>query len=118
MDASTGIISTIAGTGVEGFNGDGILATSAQVSKPSGIAIDSLGNIYISEKDWGGYVRKIDVATGMINIIAGGGTKAGFDVFDVPALEALFNFPRGLTVYAGELYMAVALISRVYKLAL
>ena len=45
-----GTITTIAGTGSFGYNGDGILATSAQVNKPTGIAFDSIGNIYIAGK--------------------------------------------------------------------
>lgn len=44
-----GIINTIAGTGTAGYNGDGILATSAQLSSPEGVVVDAKGNIYIAD---------------------------------------------------------------------
>ena len=56
--SSTGIISTIAGTGAPGFSGDGGLATSAMINGPSGVAIDSAGNIYISDR-LNGRIREI-----------------------------------------------------------
>lgn len=71
---STGIISTIAGTGVFGPSGDGGLATVAQLGDCEGLAIDGLGNIYIADSD-GSRIRKIDKITGIINSIAGGGSS-------------------------------------------
>ena len=71
---SSGIISTIAGTGVAGYNGDGIQATAAQLNKPYGLAIDDTGNLYIA--DWfNNRVRKVNTA-GIISTIAGTGTGA------------------------------------------
>ena len=43
-----GTITTIAGTGFGGYNGDGILATDAQINTPSGVAVDSKGSVYIA----------------------------------------------------------------------
>ncbi len=72
---TNGIISTVAGTATPGYNGDGIVATTAQLKYPFDIALDSFGNIYIADN--GNYrVRKIDVS-GIITTIAGNGT-AGY----------------------------------------
>jgi uncharacterized protein (TIGR03437 family) len=61
---SSGIITTVAGSYVQGFNGDGIAATSAQLNNPSGIAVDKAGTLYIADTN-NGRVRK--VSGGMIN---------------------------------------------------
>ena len=45
VDAVTGLISTVAGTGINGFSGDGAAATSAQLSYPYGVAVDGVGEI-------------------------------------------------------------------------
>jgi uncharacterized protein (TIGR03437 family) len=72
IDAATGVISTIAGNGGARFGGDGGPATAATFVRPSGIAVDSSGNIYIA--DAGDLrIRKITAATGIINTIAGTG---------------------------------------------
>ncbi|HXB12147.1 MAG TPA: T9SS type A sorting domain-containing protein, partial [Bacteroidia bacterium] len=47
--ASSGIINTIAGTGVSGYSGDGGLATAAELTSPDGIAINSFGNVYLAD---------------------------------------------------------------------
>ena len=67
VDALTGNISTIAGCGTSGFSGDGGPATLSQLYYPTGIAVDSVGNIYIADN---GRIRKIDAPTGNINTIA------------------------------------------------
>src|SRR5580658_10344412 len=72
IDANTGVITTIAGNGGPNFGGDGGLATAATLLHPEGIAVDSSGNIYIS--DTGDVrIRKIAAATGIIATIAGNG---------------------------------------------
>src|SRR5258706_222343 len=73
INMSTGIISTIAGTGTAGYNGDGIAATAAQINGPCGIIFDNTGNIYIAEYG-GARVRKINIGTGNISTIAGTGS--------------------------------------------
>jgi hypothetical protein len=71
--ATTGIITTIAGTGVAGYNGDGIPATSAQVNVVSGIAVDDTGNVYFVD-GVNLRIRKIDTS-GIIHTIAGTGVS-------------------------------------------
>jgi len=69
---TTGIITTVAGTGTSGYNGDGATGTSARLNKPEGVSVDSVGNIYIAEAS--SYrIRKVDT-TGIITTIAGTGT--------------------------------------------
>jgi len=76
VDIETGIISTVAGGDSEGFAGDGGPATGAMLFDPSGIAIDSLGNLWIADR--GNHrIRKVDAASGIISTIAGAGA-AGF----------------------------------------
>jgi hypothetical protein len=69
---TSGMISTIAGTGVAGFSGDGTAATSAQLSLPTGIAIDGPGNLYVADAG-NARVRKISTS-GTITTFAGTGT--------------------------------------------
>ena len=74
IDAASGIITTVAGNGTEGFSGDGGSATSAELNYPEGISLDSAANLYIA--DSGNYrVRKVDAATGIITTVAGDGAK-------------------------------------------
>ena len=108
VDAVTGIITTIAGDGVNSFSGDGGPASSARFNRPEDIAIDTAGNIYIA--DVGNFrVRKIDAATGIISTIAGsGGTVADFSGMGGPATAALINRPISLAFDdTGYLYIGV-----------
>lgn len=68
----SGIISTVAGTGIAGFSGDGNNATAAQLNAPTGVAVDTSNNIYIAGHD-NNRVRKISAQTGVISTIAGNG---------------------------------------------
>ncbi len=72
---SSGIISTIAGTGFPGNSGDGGLATNAELNQPGGVFVDNHENIYFA--DWGNNkVRRISQATGVITTIVGTGVGA------------------------------------------
>ena len=82
-----GNITTIAGDGSANFFGDGGQAQQAGLDDPSGVAADSQGNVYIADTD-NGRVRKIDIATGVVTTVAGGGTLYGAAGDGKPALQA------------------------------
>jgi hypothetical protein len=114
-----GAISTIAGTGVCGFSGDGGPATSPKFVSPTGIAVDSAGDIFFA--DYGNQrIRKID-PTGMITTIAGNG-KAKYCGDGKQAVKACLNLPQQLTIgnsRAGEvLYIADTLNQRIRQIVL
>jgi sugar lactone lactonase YvrE len=102
-----GIITTIAGTGVAGFSGDGGPAKSAQLSSPNGLAVDAEGNLYVADGDSleykGNRIRKIDKA-GVITTVAGTGA-VGFSGDGGPATAATLFMPGSITFDSqGNLY--------------
>jgi len=105
VNLQTGVISTVAGKGFSEALGDGGLATDARIREPSGITVDALGNIYIS--DAGNHrVRRVDAESGIIETVAGTGSD-GFSGDGGPATEADLNFPWGLFLSEeGDLYIA------------
>ena len=70
IDASTGVITAVAGTGQVGFSGDGQLAVNAQLNSPEDVAVDAAGNVYIADT-WNQVIRKVSAATGIITTVAG-----------------------------------------------
>jgi len=69
-----GIITTVAGTGVQGFSGDGGPATAAQLNDPTGVAVDEAGNLYIADAE-NHRIRKVDTG-GIITTVAGTGVAS------------------------------------------
>jgi sugar lactone lactonase YvrE len=103
IDAVTKIITTVAGNGITGFNGDGVAATSTSLNNPMGLAVDSQGTLYLADAS-NHRLRK--VSNGLITTVAGRGTP-GYSGDEGPALEALLNNPAGVGVDAsGNLYLA------------
>jgi uncharacterized protein (TIGR03437 family) len=100
---SGGIISILAGNGMDADSGDGGPATQAGVAGPFGVAVDSSGNVYITEA-FNAVVREIG-ADGTINTIAGTGT-AGFSGDGGPALSAEIGASAGITIAGGNIYLA------------
>ena len=102
LDATTDIIETVAGTGQEGFSGDGGLAAEANLWEPKGVAVDVEGNLFIVDRS-NGRIRRVDAATGIITTVAGSG-KLGFTGDGGPALEADFFEPWAVAMdEAGNL---------------
>ncbi len=99
----TGIITTIAGTGVAGYTGNDSAATLAAMFRPTGIVTDAAGNIYFTDN--GNYaVRKISLA-GIITTVAGTGVS-GYSGDGGPATAAQLTAPEGLGIDAfGNLYV-------------
>ena len=105
VTAATGLISTIAGTGASGYNGDNIAATTAQVGNPYEIAVDGLGNVFISDTA-NHRIREVSAATGIITTVAGTGT-GGYSGDNGAATSAEISNPRGIAVDATDnLYIA------------
>ncbi|MFN0167625.1 MAG: hypothetical protein ACKV22_14455 [Bryobacteraceae bacterium] len=99
-----GVIRTIAGSGENGSGGDGRPATDAQLSAPRNVALDSQGNLYISDFA-ANRIRRVTV-TGVMSTLAGTGV-CGSDPEPVPAAQAQFCGPAGLvTDAAGALLVA------------
>jgi uncharacterized protein (TIGR03437 family) len=109
---ASGIISTVAGNGVQGFSGDGGPATSAPLD-PHAIAVDTGGNLYISDDQ---RIRKVD-ASGVVRTVAGNGTP-GFSGDGGPATTGSLYYPEGITVDgAGNLYIADSYNHRIRKVS-
>src|SRR2546425_1017218 len=114
--AGTGFISTVAGTGIPGFSGDGGPATSAQLWTPTGIAVDAAGNLFIADAD-DHRIRRVAAGTGIITTVAGTGT-AGFGGDGGPATGAQLWTPTGVAVdAAGNLFIADADNNRIRQVA-
>jgi len=72
IDVATEIITTVAGTGLAGYNGDGMPAAEASLAGPSGLAVGADGTLYIADT-FNGRIRGVDPTTGMISTVAGDG---------------------------------------------
>jgi sugar lactone lactonase YvrE len=105
VTASTGIITTVAGTGVGGYSGDGGPATNAKITEPMGLVLDASGSIYFA--DWGNVrIRKVAVSSGDISTVAGNGSE-GYSGDGGPATAAQLYYPYGVAVdAAGNIYIA------------
>lgn len=89
-----GNITSFAGDSTQGFSGDGGPAVNAQLNSPQGVAVDSVGNVYISDSS-NNRVRRVDATSKIIQTIAGDGRSA-FAGDGGPAATASFNRPRAI----------------------
>jgi uncharacterized protein (TIGR03437 family) len=110
----SGVVTTMAGNGLAGFDGDGGQATAARLRLPSAVAIDKDGNLYIA--DYSNHrIRKVTASTGVITTVAGNGTQ-GFNGDNGPAIDASLNFPESVAVDKdGNLFIADSSNHRVRK---
>ena len=128
VTVSTGIITSIAGTGASGYSGDGGAATSTTLYYPRGVALDasgrcllqyftpilllfllgittnlltlsSLGNVYLADC-YNHRIRKVTVSTGIISTIAGTGTSS-YSGDGGAATSATFYYPHGVALDAS-----------------
>ncbi|HLC41149.1 MAG TPA: hypothetical protein VJO34_05915, partial [Methylomirabilota bacterium] len=108
-----GTITTVAGTGFEGFSGDGGPAIDAELNYPAAVAVDAAGNLFIADRD-NHRIRKVD-GSGIINTVAGDGTQ-GFGGDGGPAAGAQLNTPTGVAVDgSGNLFIADRFNNRIRK---
>ncbi len=112
--ATDGKITTVAGSGTEGFSGDGAAATAAQLNNPVGVAITASGELLIADTQ-NHRIRRVSTS-GVISTVAGSGTL-GFAGDGAAASSAQFSYPGAMTLAAdGSLLIADYGNSRVRKI--
>jgi len=114
VDKSTGIITTVAGTGESGYGGDGGPATSAYLNQPVDVALDEAGNLFIADTS-NDRIRRVDAATGIITTVAGNGSR-GFSGDGGPATSAILNDPNAVALdVEGNLFIADSRNNRIRR---
>jgi sugar lactone lactonase YvrE len=111
--STDGTMTTVAGNGTAGYAGDGGPAINAQLNHPTGIAIDSAGNLYIADR--GNYRIRMVSAGGIINTVAGNGQTGPYNLGDGgQATNAQISFAESVAVDShGDLYIADRMNGRV-----
>lgn len=100
-----GKVSTVAGTGVQGFAGDNLSKSTALLNSPAGMAFDLQGNLYFADRD-NNRIRKIDLS-GNITTVAGNGSDNGELGDGGPATQASLSHPQDVAVDKyGFIYIA------------
>src|SRR5579864_7421721 len=109
-------ITVLAGTGFAGFSGVGGLATSATLTAPAGIALDSNGNLLVADV-LNQHVYEVDLTTGILSNIAGSASATnplgGFGGDGGSATQALLNAPQSVAVFGSTIYIADSLNNRI-----
>ncbi len=114
IDGGTGLISTVAGNGVRGFNGTSGAATSIQLNQPRGLALEGDEVLYVADSN-NHRIRRVDLVAQTLSTVAG--TTRGFAGDGGPARLAKFYQPRGLTVTPeGDLLVADTFNSRLRRI--
>jgi RHS repeat-associated protein len=109
-----GIITTVAGTGVQGYNGDGILATNARLYHPDAVTFAPDGSLYIGEGH-GSRVRRV-TPDGIITTVAGTG-KVGYNGDDLPATQAQVHYVQGIAIDSnGAVYITDVYNNRIRRI--
>ena len=116
VDGKTGTISTLAGTGVAGFSGDGGPAARAELRQPHSIAVDGAGRILIC--DVGNHrVRQVDLSSGTIETYGGTGDRQPTPD-GAPLKGTALNGPRTMAFGRGDLFLALREGNAIYRIAL
>lgn len=103
-EPKAGVMTTVAGTGKAGYEGDGGLATAALLTQPFHCELDGKGSLFIAEAN-NHCIRKVDLKTGKISTVAGCGKK-GYTGDGGPATQATFNEPYAVVVNdKGDLFI-------------
>ena len=115
IDHTTNLIATVAGNGTQGFSGDLGPAAQAALDSPSGIALDSFGNLFLADTH-NHRIRRVDALTGIITSVAGTG-QPGFSGDSASAATAALNLPRGLALDAqGNLFVVDSRNQRIRRI--
>jgi cytochrome c peroxidase len=109
VERGTGLIHTVAGTGVPGYNGDGMPATEAWLGYPGKLGIDPRGRLYIGDY-YNNRVRRVDPRTGFITTVAGSG-RAGEYGDGGPAHLAMLLNPHALAFDSDRLLIIASAVS-------
>ncbi len=116
VNATTGIISVIAGNDTNGYSGDGGLATNAKIGYCLGLCLDTAGNIYFADAG-NNRIRMISSSTGYVSTVVGNGTS-GFSGDGGLATSANINYPKSLHLdTAGNIYFVDAGSYRIRKVS-
>jgi sugar lactone lactonase YvrE len=105
LDLKTRQTLTVAGNGQKGYSGDGAAATDASLNMPHEIQFDSVGHLYIAERD-NHVVRKVDALTGVISTFAGTGSP-GFSGDGGPASSARLRQPHSIAVDPAQRFLLI-----------
>ena len=118
VEATTGVIITVAGNGTAAFSGDGDAATSASLNGPEGVAVDPSGNLFIADSR-NHRIRRVEATTGVITTVAGSGPLSeagGFSGDGGAATIASLSIPLGVAVDAsGSLFIADFVNNRIRR---
>ena len=116
VTASTGIINTVAGTGTRTSPALGVTATSTTLYYPTGVAIDTSGNIFVVDSG-SDSIYKVTMSTGLLTLVAGKQFAPGYNGDNIPALTAHLYGPRDIALDStGNIFIADLYNNRIRKI--
>ena len=116
IDAETGIITTVAGIGLQGYSGDGGPAARARIGSPTAMEVDSSGHLVFADDRYH-VIRRVDGVTGVISTLAGTGEE-GFSPDGSRAAGSAISIPRGVAHdKRGRLYFSDSGNNRVRRIS-
>jgi cytochrome c peroxidase len=109
INAKSGLIQTVAGAGVPGYNGDGLPARAAWLAYPGKLQLDHKGHLYIGDY-YNNRVRQVDLQSGLISTLAGNGTAGEFGDDGQASDAALIN-PHALWLQSEQALVIASAVS-------